>query len=227
VREDTLPSQSPLLVVRAWLWLIVPSVVLGAAIAFGVASLSSPTYTSQVTLLVTTPSTASGISASDIQVDQAFAQTYADLVTTRPLLARAISAANLPTSVDAVAQHVSARVPVGDTMVVVTVSYSDPAGSAVLANEIATELLNYPPDAKNKGFGSNVELTVVDPAIPPKTPGGLHTSVAMALGGAIGLLLSVSVAFLVENIRNERRQAVARRVLGRRAIGDSGSPIDP
>ena len=216
-----MPSQRLWAVFRAWIWLIVPSVVLGAVIAFVIAYQSPLVYTSTIRLLVGTPITGNGIGINDVLVDQALAQTYADLATTKPLLTRAIAEANVPTGADDLADHVSARVPTDSSLVEVDVSYTDPAGSASLANAIGDQLLGYPPDNQGKGFGSNVSLTVVDPAIPPKTPEGTRLYFSTGLGAAIGLLLALALAFLVENVRAERRESRDRRA--KMGLADSGS----
>ena len=197
---------------RTWLGLLVLGAVLGAAISFAVAVNTPPGYVGQVTLLVTPPTTATQITFSDVEVTQALAPTFAQLSTTAPILQRVIASTKVDLDVETLARAVTTHVPTGTSLIDIAVTNKDPATAAALANAIAAELVN----SSGQGFqrqasALKVALTVVDPAVPPPAPNGLGILPRTALGGAIGLFLSISLAFFVKNV-GRGAQSVGRGV---------------
>ena len=114
---------------------------------------------------------------------------------------------------DDLAAVVSARVPSNSTLLVVSVTTSNPNQAAQLANAVAAELVAYPTTLAlpkdGTGTGANVTVTVVDPAVPATIAEDRHVLLGTAAGGGVGLLIAAGFAFLVENLRRERRTAEA------------------
>jgi capsular polysaccharide biosynthesis protein len=109
-------------------------------------------------------------------------------------------------SVEELQASISTHVPVSSGLISLVVSTSDPDEAAQLANAIATELKNYTSTAAAP-TNSNIKLTVIDPAIPADRPAGPRVLTTAAIGAAIGLVLAVSVAFLIENVRRPETEA--------------------
>lgn len=222
---------------RTWFWFVLGGTLLGAVIAFGVAVIAAPSYTARVTILVTPASTGVPITNGDLQLAQGLTPTFAELATTKTVLDRVISATKVSTDSEHLALDVTTHVPVGTSLLTIGVSNPDPGSAAALANAIATELSTYAaPTGGDASAALQVELNVVDPATPPVTRDGPGLAVRIALGGAIALFLTISIAFLVENV-GRGAQTIGRDIetlgrgsdsLGRPAGGwDSGaSPAD-
>jgi capsular polysaccharide biosynthesis protein len=193
-------SPGILATLRAWLWLIVAVSVLGAVISFVVALNSPPAYVGRVTVLISPPPTDTEISLGDIQVAQALAPTLAELTTTTPLLQRVITATGVGLAPADLAKAITTHVPVGTSLIQISVSQRDPDMAAAVANAIADELREYKVEGQEGPLDLRVVLTVVDPAVRPSQPEGLGVPVRTALGAAIALFLGVSVAFFFENV---------------------------
>jgi capsular polysaccharide biosynthesis protein len=208
--------------VGSWFWFVLIGTVIGAAIAFGAAVVAPSTYTARVTLLVAPTPKTTGITNSDLAVAQAYIPTLAELATIRPILDRVISQTHVSTDADAVTTHV----PVGTSLLTISVSNPDAANASILANAIASELISQSAGSDSNG-GLELDLTIVEPATPPIGRDGPGLPIRVALGGAIALFLTISIAFLVENV-GRGAQSLGRGVgVGRRPEGLVRSQTDP
>lgn len=203
-------------VIRSWLWFIVPAAILGASIAVGVTSTITPRYSSHVGLVIAPPLTRSELGLTDVLLGEELTPTFARLAVSRPVLAAAIAAANVPTSADELAPNVSTRVPEESNLLDLTVAYRDPDGAAALANAIAAQLVEYFPPGQTRS-DALVLVTVVDPATPPRSADGPRPVEAAVLGAVVGLGLALAVAFLVTNLR----RPPDRRVPGSGSVGNA------
>ena len=188
---------------------------LGAVIGLGLALISPPGYSADVTLLVAPVSKVTGVTAGDLQVAQGLTPTFAQLATTRPILDAAILATGSDVDAVELAKSVSTHVPVGTSLLTISVTGPNASDASAMANAIGAELQAYAsptipgcpgPACADPPTGLTVELTVVDPAVPPPSRNGPGLAVTMAAGAAIALFLTVSVAFLVENVLPNRDQ---------------------
>ena len=208
---------------RTWFWFVLGGTLLGAVIAFGVAVIAPPSYTARVTILVTPAATGVPITNGDLQLAQGLTPTFAELATTKTVLDRVIASTHVSTDSERLAQDVTTHVPVGTSLLSVSVSNADPANAAALANAIATELSTYAAPTGSDASGAlQVELNVVDPATPPGTRDGPGLAVRIALGAAIALFLTISIAFLVENV-GRGAQTIGRDI---ESLGRTGSGWD-
>ncbi len=225
---DTQSTRGLRSIARTWFWFILLGTIVGVGAAFLISAVTPATYTARVSLLII-PSSPSGsstpITPSDLTVSQALIPTFAELATTTPVLTGAITAAAATTNPQALAQAVTTHVPTNTNILDISVSDRDPAQAAALANAIADQLRNYsPPDSNDASVGSLVQLSKVDPATPPTVKDGPGLLVRLALGGAIALFLTVSIAFLGENL--SRGRELIRRSSGPGVQADPPNP-DP
>ncbi len=212
-------------IARAWFWFILAGTLIGALVAFALAAAAAPSYTSRVTLLVTPAPKAAGITNSDLQVAQALTPTFAELATTGPVLDRVIQTTKIDTDTESLIQSVTTHVPVDTSLLSINVSNRDAIGAAALANAIASELRAYaPPGGSDATAGLQVVLTVVDPAIPPTVRDGPGLLTRVGLGAAIALFLTISIAFLGENISSQNLALVRRST---HAIATSATRSQP
>jgi polysaccharide biosynthesis transport protein len=202
-----------LLLVGTWIAIIAMSFIVCALVAFAATSQRPLTYVSEASLLIGPPLNGP-INESDITTGQLLRGTYADLATTRPLLARVILATGVSMSTDDLAADVSAKVPATSTLLVVSVTTGNANQAAQLANAVAAELVGYRSTLAIPKAGTsasaNVAVSVVDPAVPPTSAEDRHILLGTAAGGGVGLLIATGFAFLVENLRRARRTAGAR-----------------
>jgi hypothetical protein len=104
-------------------------------------SRQQPEYQSQTKILIggfieePNPDTAS------INTGQALANTYAELVRTFDILQATVNALNLPMSVDELRKLVSTRIVPNTSLLVLTITYTDPVLAADIANELAHQLV--------------------------------------------------------------------------------------
>jgi capsular polysaccharide biosynthesis protein len=190
--------------VRVWLVLLIGSAIIGALVAALVAIQSPPRYTSQVSMLVGPP-IGGEINTNDIAVGQAMRQTFADLAGTRPILTKVIAATNVQTTPDELAGAIATRSPVNSSLLIVSVTWNDPAVAASLSNGVAQQLADYL-DATGSDTASNVAITVVDPAVPPTRKDNVGPLFSAAIGGGIGIVFAICITFLVENLRPRGRR---------------------
>ena len=198
--------------VRIWLPFVLLCTVDGGLAGFGVALVMPPSYASTVEVLIAPPlNSSTSVNINDIQASQALVPTYAELASSRILLDRVIASTGVATTSDRLAGAVSTHVPEGTNLLQITVSNRDPSSAAKLANATAAELATYQISGTGVTTGSAaVTVTVVDPAVPPTKPQGLGALFTAALGAAVGLMMAISFAFLVENLRHDNGPAADR-----------------
>lgn len=197
--------RAELQVIRAWSAFLLVGVVLGALVAFVIATVTPAMYASRVGLLVAPPLTRAGISTEDVLLGQALAPTYAGLAVTRPILDRAIASTGIPVSSEDLAPHVTTSVAPSSNLLYVTVSYTNSSDAIKLANAIASQLVAFSQTSpSDPTTASNITVSVIDPAIAPADRVSASVLMTVGLGAAVGLLVAVSSAFLIENLRSGR-----------------------
>ena len=197
-------------IVRAWYWFVLFCMLAGAGAGFLVGFVTPPSYASTVTVIIAPPTSSSAVTINDIQVVQALAPSYAELASSRTLLDRVIAGSGITTTPDKLASEVSTHVPTGTSLLQITVTDRVAQDAAVLANAIAAELARFKVSADVPTVsGQAVTLNVVDPAIPSPKSLGLGPWLGALIGAAIGLMLAVAFAFVVENIRSADARATS------------------
>ena len=205
----TRPIRSTL---RSWLWFVVLGCVVGTIVAGAVAAVVPPGYTARVVLLVAPAAKSTPTTNDDLTAAQAYLPTLAELTTIRPVLQQVIASTGVTIDADALARQISTHVPVGTSLLEVMVTNPSPTTAAAIANGIAGELPTYAtPTGGDPAGGVKLDLTVVDPAQPPTERDGPALPIRAALGGAIALFLTLSIAFLIENV-GRGAQSVGRSV---------------
>lgn len=153
-------ARRSLTVLRRWLWLLIASVLLAAGAAFLVSSALPKTYEAKVTLIVGQSLQSANPDYSQLLASQRLSQTYADLVTTQPLLSRVIDREGLDVTAEDLRKLVKSDAPRDSTLVSITVTDPDPVRVAAIANTIADELIAASPAIS--GRDSDVQRFVDD-----------------------------------------------------------------
>ena len=128
---------------QAWFWFILVGTLVGGLVGFIAGNVVAPTYAGHATILVSPIPREAGLTSGDIEVTRAAAATLSELATTGPVLERVIRTTDVDTEVE-LQKAVTTRVPVGTSLVDITVTSKSAADAAAIANAIAAELATYP-----------------------------------------------------------------------------------
>lgn len=134
-------ARRSLAVIRRWLWLLIASLLLAGGASFLVSSSLTKLYEARVTLIVGQSLQSTSPDYNQLLASQRLSQTYADLVTTGPLLTRVIDKESLDATPEELRALVKADAPRDSTLVTITVTDPDPIKAASIANTIADELI--------------------------------------------------------------------------------------
>ncbi|HSD79917.1 MAG TPA: Wzz/FepE/Etk N-terminal domain-containing protein [Solirubrobacteraceae bacterium] len=202
------PSGAPpgiLAVMRRWRWMIALAAVAAGAVGYVVASSGSPSYQARAVLLVGPINTDN---ADTLKASGQLAQTYAQLATSRPVLAatsrRLGGVRNIGDSVAASANAVT-------RLLTVTVTTRDPELGARIANTEARTLIDIakgevavagaPSEgapAPTASRGESGSLRVVDPAEASSAPSGRSAAGIAIIAAVGGLLGALGLALLLD-----------------------------
>lgn len=135
--EEEIDLRQYLFVLQRWWWLILGCTLLAAAIAFAVSSWMRPVYQATVTLLVQQAPTTGLSEYTAVLTSERLAQTYAQMLTGRPVLEATIDRMGLSEAPEELAKRVKVE-RVRDTQLIrVKVEDTDPAQAAAIANALA------------------------------------------------------------------------------------------
>lgn len=134
-------ARQTLALIRRRLWLLGTCVVLSAGSAYLVSQSLPKTYNATVTLIVGQSLQAVSPDINGLLASQRLSQTYTELVSTGPLLARVIAREGLNLSPEDLRKLVTANAALNSTLVTITATNGDPAKAASVANAIADELI--------------------------------------------------------------------------------------
>ncbi|MDN4641342.1 polysaccharide biosynthesis tyrosine autokinase [Agreia sp. PsM10] len=197
---------------KSWV-LIAVLLFVGIGAAAGYSILQTPKYSSSAKVFV---STSGGSTVTDLQQGNTFTQqrvkTYADLATTPIVLLPVITELGLDVSSSELASMITASAPLDTTLIEISVTSVDAALAARIATSVSESLTlaveNIETSTSDTSSVSPVKLTLVQHAEVPQTPVSPNVPLNIALGGLVGLALSIGLAVLRETldnrIRNER-----------------------
>lgn len=176
--------------------------VLGAA---AVSLLTTPLYQASTRLFV---STTAGASASEAYSGNLFSQervkSYTKLLTGETLAQRTVNKLQLDMSADELRKKVKATPPTDTVLIDVSVLDPSPERARDIADALSDEFvvmvseLETPPD----GARPDARAVVEQHASLPTTPVIPATTRNLALGGAVGVLLGIGLAFLRDRLDN-------------------------
>jgi capsular exopolysaccharide synthesis family protein len=128
-------------VLRRGLWLVIACVVLASGAAYLLSSALPKVYDAKVTLIVGQSLQSVNPDYNQLLASQRLSQTFAELVTTGPLLTKVIAKEGLDATPDELRQSVRADAPRDSTLLTISVTDPDPVRVASIANTLATELI--------------------------------------------------------------------------------------
>jgi succinoglycan biosynthesis transport protein ExoP len=199
MQERRLTVHSLIATTRTWLGLLLLSAVLGAAVSLLVALNTPPTYIGKATLVVSPRTNVADLTLADVETARAVAATLAEVATAGPLLERSIVATDSRIDLPTLSDSLRTNVPTGTSLIEISVKDRDPEAATTLANGIADELVTFSAGLEETS-ALRFALSLVDAADNPIEAPRLDTVPQVALGAVIGLLVSICLATIVENL---------------------------
>lgn len=132
-------------IIRRWLWLLVLATLVAGLTAYGMSKQQSPTYEATARLIIGPGVDSPDPSLNDLRTGSQLMQTYAELVTTRPVLQAVIDDLNLSISLDRLDRNITVRSDSETQILSIDVQDGDPAQAAAIANAIAGMLVGLGP----------------------------------------------------------------------------------
>jgi capsular polysaccharide biosynthesis protein len=179
--------------------LLILSAILGAAVSLVVALNTPPDYIGKATLVVSPRTNVADLTLTDVDTARAVATTLAEVATAAPLLERSIVATGSSIDLPTLADSLQTNVPPGTSLIEISVKDRDPAAATTLANGVAAELVTFSAGLEETS-ALRFALSLVDAADNPVEAPRLDTVPQVALGAVIGLLVTICLASIVENL---------------------------
>lgn len=239
--EETFDLREYLKIFRRRWWVLVLGVVGGGLLALAVTLSTTPLFEATAKILVQGGRTPGLPTSGDIQVNQALAQQYVDLITTRPILERVIEQLSLSDS----PESLSARIKLQSqrSLIEITATDPDPSLAARIANVTATTFIDDFRDRQLKQIAefqremskygitqdpnliagqaaALTTLSLVEEAVPPTSPTSPSLVRNVGFGAAIGLALAFVLVFVLELLDDRVRSPDdVRALLGLPTLG--------
>jgi non-specific protein-tyrosine kinase len=132
-------------VIRSWSKWIVAATVLAALAAFALTNILPKTYESEAELLVGQTLQTTNPNVDVVQTSQSLARTYAEVATTRRVLAAVMARVGASGSVNDFAEKITVTTSRDQPIIVITARDGDPQDAADIANAMADELKSQAP----------------------------------------------------------------------------------
>ncbi len=204
--------------------------VLAVGAAVGASLLMTPTYVATTQVYV---SVQGGTTTADMLQGSNFTQqqvtSYAELVTSPLVLNPVIATTGLDMRAETLATHVTASSPLNTSLIDISVSDTNPAIAAALAQAISVKFTQVIAALETPASGgpSTVKVSIVSDAVAPEKPASPNPKLNVALGLLVGLALGVGFAVLRAvldtRVRNESDVA---KVTDTSVIGSIGYDQD-
>ena len=128
-------------IVRAWLPLLIASVVLAAGAGYVVSSQLPKTYEAKATLFVGQSLSSVNPDYTQIQVSQRLSAAYAAVAMTRPTLDAVAQRLGLGMTSEELAPRIRVDAPLDSTVLMITADDADPSRAAAIANALSEQLI--------------------------------------------------------------------------------------
>jgi len=146
------------IVLKRW-WVLVLVLIFTLAIGFGVTRQQEPVYKATASILVGQSLQTTNISTQDFRTSEELAQTYAALAQRQPVLEGTVEALGLDTRWQRLRGAVSAKLVPNTQLVEITVEADSPEEAAVIADEVANQLILMSPTAlQNQEFAETISF---------------------------------------------------------------------
>lgn len=191
---------NPLRVIRRRWWIIAVITVLVTGLAAGLTKLETPSYTASAKILIEQKGNASG-SPADVVGLQNLTATMAELIDSRPVAQGVVKKLNLSMGPYSILSNLSAQQVNSTQLIEVSYTGSNPGKVQQITNAVGTVFSQQVSDGKLGGNAANA--SVQEKATLPTSPVNPNPKLDIPLGIALGLMLGMGLAFLLE-YRNDK-----------------------
>ncbi|NUU07311.1 polysaccharide biosynthesis tyrosine autokinase [Leifsonia sp. C5G2] len=202
---------------RFW-YIIAIGAFAGLVGGWGLAQIATPVYTATSSLYF---SLNFGGSANDLNQGSTYTQnqmlSFAQLAESALVLQPVVDQLNLERTPADLAGSISVSTPQNTVILELSVTDSDPAEAADIANAVAATLGKKVEEIAPKSVNGSATVSVrtIQPAVTPQDPSSPNTRLNLVAGFVIGILLGVLVVVLRELLDTRVRSAeIASRVAG-------------
>jgi non-specific protein-tyrosine kinase len=143
---------------RKWYWLILIAAFVAGGIGFVVRSGQPALYQAQTTIAIGSFIQAPNPDTAEIRTGVELAQTYAELAKTYSVLQATIDTLGVPLTADELQKIIQVRILPGTSLLVLSVTYTDPILAADIANEVARQLIVNSPTNLTPEQQSQIDL---------------------------------------------------------------------
>jgi len=184
--------------------IIVAAFVIAGAAAAAYAFRTTPVYAGHIQLFVTTPS--GGDNTTGLQQGNTFTQervkSYAEIVSSPKVLDPVIAQLHLTESDTELAHHVSASAPLDTVLINVTVTDTNAASAARIANAVGASFSSVVSVLEEPATGgaSPIKVTTVKQASVAAVPVSPNKKLDIALGLFLGLAVGLGIAVLRDTL---------------------------
>lgn len=130
---------------RKWFWLVCLGAFLAGGVAFLRVNQQPDLYRSSATIQVGTATVEANPNYTGMMTAESLAKNYVVLARSYDIVEAAVEAGSFPISVDGLRNSLSASVIPDTSLIVLTVTYTDPVLASDMANEIARQLIALSP----------------------------------------------------------------------------------
>lgn len=193
-----MPLSGYVALLRRWWWTLLVAVWAAALISFLLASGIAPTYSTQTRLLV-------GPVSGDLDTLRAsgqLAQTYAEYVTSTPVLDGTIDDLGLEMTTEELAAVVKAGADDVTRFLTIQVEDADPAQAAAIADSLAQGLIAATAQGPTRPEG---EVRVTEPASTPTSPIAPDVAIIVLVAALAGLVGAVLLVIVIETLADAVR----------------------
>ncbi len=180
---------------QRWKWVLLIAVVVAGLVGYLSASQIPPTYEANARLLVGPVNT----DVNTVRAAESLTLTYAELATAEPTLRRVADALDLDFEEEKLANVVTVNAVSTTRILSVRVTGNDPEQIALIANTLASEMIEVARDTLDRPEG---RLHAIDPAVPPTEPIAPNVILITFLTAMAGLLAAALLAVAIEYFGN-------------------------
>ena len=171
-------------------WIIAVTFVVTMIVAVGGTLMIPPTFTASATLRVAVNSNSVGY--GDLLHTERLMNTFPSIIGGGPMLAELKQ--RLGTSA---VPEIDVEFPSDSELMLIVIEDRDPELAARSANVLAELFID---SLRPTRTGRNFTITLIDPAVPPRSPSSPRKMLNIALGTMVGLAGGLGLAFLFENL---------------------------
>lgn len=213
---------------------VVVLALLGSLIGSGLAFAAPREFVASTQLFV---ATSAGSNAADLaqggNYSQQQAKNYSNIVKSELVLQPVITSLSLNMSTAALGQMISTTVPLSTSIISVSVTDESPTRAATIANSVMASLSSRVAKLSpvQSDGAAQVNLQVIQSAIPPKSPSSPKVPLYIGVGLALGLLLGAAFIVIRSKISNpvrstdQVRAATKATILGKVEFDDDADAM--